>query len=75
MKVLFGRSKNVAYRMTSLLPGRLGAGKRNNKEKQNYVFEHLDHIEYRTIACSDEDEAKRIERELKVAQATYEFST
>ena len=74
-KVLFGSGNHVAFRMTSLLPKPLGAGTRDNKFKRNYVHEYLDHIEYRTIACRDEDEARELERDLKVKQDSYQFPT
>lgn len=45
--VLFGKGKNVAYRMSSL--HKLGSGKRDNKEKVNYVNNNIDGIIYRTI--------------------------
>ena len=62
--VLFGTGKNVAFRMTSLLPPPLGEGTRKNEEKRLYVLNHLNDIEYRTLAI-DISEAKEIERRLK----------
>lgn len=47
--ILFGSSKNVAHRMTSLLPGY--GSNRNNNKKQEHVKKHITDIEYRTIAC------------------------
>ncbi len=72
-KVLFGRGRNVAYRMTSLLPKSWGAGTRHNYQKRDYVFEHLDRTEYRTIACTCEDEAKQLEVRLKAKRESYRF--
>ena len=43
--VLFGRSKNLAWRMSSLLPRPHGAGSRRNEEKKKYVLTHLADIE------------------------------
>lgn len=63
--ILFGTSKNVAYRMTSLLPKPLGAGGRSNAEKREYVLAHLGDIEYRTCAIATSKEAKVCEDELK----------
>jgi hypothetical protein len=63
--VLFGTSKNVVYRMTSLLSKPLGAGTRNNNVKRAYVLEHLEDIEYRTTAIATSQEAKECERVLK----------
>ena len=62
--VLFGTGKNVAFRMTSLLPTPLGEGTRKNEEKRLYVLNHLKDIEYRTLAI-DIIKAKEIEREMK----------
>ena len=64
-RVLCGSGKNVALRMTSLLPKPLGQGTRNNAEKREYVLKHLSHIEYRTVSCKDSDEAKKLEAELR----------
>ena len=72
--ILFGSSKNVAYRMSSLLARPLGAGHRSNTDKQDYVWTHLADIEYRTIACATEIEAKEREERLK-AEGGYRFAT
>jgi hypothetical protein len=56
--VCFGSAKNVAYRMSSLLPEPLGAGTRHNTAKRQYVMQHLAEIEYRTRALSTEAEAR-----------------
>lgn len=73
-KVLFGKGKNVAYRMSSLLPASLGAGRRDNKDKREFVLKHLSSIEYRTITFATEKEAKKFERKLK-AGGGYVFPT
>lgn len=65
--VLFGRSKHVAYRMSSLLPS--GGGGRKNEEKQEYVAKHLKDIQYRTIALSSENEARSFEAFVKKQEA------
>src|SRR4030042_2286776 len=62
--ILFGESKNVAYRMTSLLPILLGQGRRRNEAKKKYILKNIQMMEYRTIACNKED-ALRIQSELK----------
>ena len=73
-RVLFGRSKNVAKRMSSLLPrAYYGAGGRNNESKKRYVFDHLSVVEYRTLACSDEEMAKQEEKVLKARREDYIF--
>jgi len=73
-KVLFGVSKNVAARMTSLLPKRLGTGTRKNSAKQEYVLQHIGLIKYRTIACADRHEAANVEREL-ATRGPYLFNS
>ena len=71
--VLFGRGKNVAYRMSSLLPD--GSGARNNETKREYVASNLCNIEYRTKACKNEVEAKLEERKLRDIKEKYIFPT
>ena len=71
--ILFGKGKNLAYRMSSLLPAPLGAGTRNNEEKRNYVKEHLEEIEYRTLATNLE-KASEIESEFKQLKI-HKFNT
>lgn len=68
--VLFGRGKNVAARMTSLIPD--GQGTRNNQDKKDYVRLHLDDIEYRTIPFSTENEAIEFEKYVRERER-YEF--
>lgn len=63
--ILFGSSKHTAYRMSSLLPKPDGCGTRNNIKKQEYLRNHLDSIEYRTISFTTIDEAKSFENKLK----------
>ena len=63
--VLFGKGKNTAYRMTSLLPEPLGQGNRNNNSKRKYVIENIQDIEYRTVACTTEDEMCVLEEQIK----------
>jgi hypothetical protein len=63
--VLFGSGKNVACRMSSLLPAPLGQGVRKNNEKREYVLQTLRHIEYHTKACKSVEEAKGEENHLK----------
>lgn len=63
--VLFGTGKNLAYRMSSLLPEPFGAGIRKNRDKPNYVLDNIQDIEYRTISFIDNDEAKQFEQYIK----------
>lgn len=71
--VLYGTSKSLAYRMASLLPALPGAGIRMNKDKQNYVLNNLQDIEYRTMSFIDND-AKGFESYIK-KEETYLFNT
>jgi excinuclease UvrABC nuclease subunit len=73
--ILFGKGKNVASRMSSLLPKPLGAGTRNNSKKQIYVLRQLGTIEYRTLGCATEGEAKLQEQEIKNKRNGYKFPT
>jgi len=59
--------------MTSLLPEKLGCGKRNNIGKRTYVLENLGSIEYRTLACASGDEAKTEELKLQFEKNKYKF--
>ena len=72
--VLFGRSKNLAWRMSSLLPRPHGAGSRRNEEKKKYVLTHLADIEYRTKACGSDVLAAREEQDLRMTNS-YIFPT
>ncbi|WP_083860256.1 hypothetical protein [Cupriavidus sp. BIS7] len=73
--VLFGTGKNVAYRMSSLLPEPFGAGHRSNSAKRDYVLANLGSIEYRTLACATAEGAKEQERRLKNGSNSYRFPT
>ena len=72
--VCCGKSKNVAYRMSSLLPEPVGAGTRYNKDKPRYGADHLAAVEYRTVATETEQEAAAVEREIR-AHGKYLFPT
>ena len=63
--VLFGESKNVAFRMSSLLPFPVGKGTRKNPKKRDYVIKNIGDIEYRTLACITKEQALEIQRELR----------
>lgn len=65
--VLFGRSKHVACRMSSLLLS--GCGTRENEEKKNYVTTNLHNIEYRTMPLHDEKEIKEMESYIKTKES------
>jgi hypothetical protein len=73
--VLFGRGKNTASRMGSLVPGPLGSGTRNNSAKKGYVLENIGIIEYRTLACSSPEEAVPEEGKLRKNKRDYLFPT
>ena len=72
--VLYGTSKNLAYRITSLLPAPLGAGTRDNEDKPNYILNNIQDIEYRTISFIDNINAKQFESFVKFAEE-YIFNT
>ena len=72
--ILCGYSKNVANRMSSILPASLGTGARKNFHKKQYVLNHLAEIEYRTMACPDKDVALAAEKQLRSGK-TYRFPT
>ena len=59
--IFFGRGGSISNRMASLFPELPGVQNRNNYDKIDYVHHHIDELEYRTIACTDEAETKTIE--------------
>lgn len=63
--VLFGESEHLAKRMSSLLPRPHGDGTRKAVDKREYVWDNIDNIEYRTVACETKEEARKIQAELK----------
>ncbi len=63
--ILCGHSKNLAMRMSSILPAPLGTGTRKNCDKRQYVLNHLGEVEYRTMACTDKQAALIAERQLR----------
>ena len=71
--ILFGIGRNLAGRMPSLLPEPLGAGTRNNAGKREFLLQHLDKLEYRTMACQSKERAAAIERALP--KMSYRFPT
>ena len=72
--VLVGRGRNVAYRMSSLLPPGVGAGTRNNSKKWEFVGANLPDLDYRTLACVNLAEAIKCERKMLTTNA-YVFQT
>lgn len=67
--VLFGHARNVARRMSSLLPHSAGGGgHRSNTRKRRYVKAHLTEIEYRTCACDDVKQARALESRVRHAE-------
>ena len=71
--VLYGSSRNVAHRVSSLLPKEWGCGGRKNHSKQEYVLQNLGTIEYRTVACADVDQAREEEKKLSAKEPNYLF--
>jgi hypothetical protein len=67
-----GASRNVAARMSSLLPAPLGTGGRKNATLRETVGANLHRIEYRTIACATRTDAFKLEAEM-IAATRYEF--
>ncbi len=72
--ILFGSGKNLAYRMTSLLPEPLGRGTRNNINKRKYILDNIQNIEYRTFAILEEVKMKEFENKIK-EQGNHIFNT
>ena len=56
--ILFGKSKHVALRMSSLLPTPLGSGTRTNEDKRQYVLSNIMDIEYQTLALPNSELAE-----------------
>jgi len=69
---LFGKSRNVAKRMSSLLCRPLSSGTRHNSPTREYVLKQLPNIDYRTKGCAKERVAKAAERKLRAANE-YRF--
>ncbi len=68
--ILFGKSRNVASRMCSLLTREHGGtGTRKNAKKREFGATHLADLEYRTIAFATGKEADDCEQELKASTA------
>ena len=64
--VYCGEGKNVAQRMTSLLPADAGgSGTRNNARLRQYLHDNLADIEYRTKAFTNKVAAKSKESKLQ----------
>lgn len=72
--ILFGKGTHLAERMSSILPAPFGCGTRNNMEKRNYVFDHLDEIEYRSVSFLDKREMKNCEDVLRTLRV-HKFNT
>ena len=63
--ILFGTGGHLAYRMSSLLPKPYGEGTRGNTKKREYVWKHINEVEYRTIAFASKIKAKSYESFVK----------
>lgn len=72
--LLFGCGRNVALRMTSLLPEPWGCGRRNNTAKRQAVL-NLGQVEYRTLACDSRGAAAAEETRMRARKAEYRFPT
>lgn len=73
--ILYGSGGNCASQMSSLLPKPLGCGHRSNSGKRQHVLTNLSEVDYRTVACENVAEAKRIEAALRTRRADYLFQT
>ena len=73
--VLFGCGRNVAQRMSSLLPEPWGCGRRNNTRKRQAVFDNLGVVEYQTLACDSRGAAAAEEAKVRARKAEYQFPT
>lgn len=73
--LLYGRGKNVASRMSSLLPAPSGCGGRMNKHKRKAVSESLGKVEYRTLACKDGATAWAEEMKMRQRKNDHVFKT
>jgi hypothetical protein len=51
--------------MSSLLPALHGQGTRTKEKKRKYVFKNIQYIEYRTVACCNEEEMYDLEKYIK----------
>lgn len=71
--VLFGIGKRCQQRMKSLYPAPFGTGTRNNKEKRDYILQHWENLEYRTLGVETRSQAKLIEDGIK-AQRNHIFN-
>jgi hypothetical protein len=71
-RLLFGQSGHVASRMTSLVTGR--AGGRKNQDKSRAVRRNLGRVKYRTKPCMNTKDAIEIERYMK-KHFEYEYTT
>ena len=67
--ILHGAAAHTARRITSLLPHPYGIGSGDNSKRLKYVLDHIDDVEYRTVAFSSSREAQIFERDLP-----YKFS-
>jgi hypothetical protein len=72
--ILFGIGKYCQKRMKSLYPAPFGAGKRNNKQKREYVLENWKELEYRTMETGSRLGAKEVEDIIK-AEKNHLFNT
>jgi hypothetical protein len=62
--IYVGESDHTACRMSSLIPGPLGTGGRNNLKLRKYIFEHIEDVHYRTLACENKPIANQIQVEM-----------
>jgi hypothetical protein len=73
--LLLGCGRNVAERMSSLLPKPWGCGRQSNDRKRQVVFDNLGVVEYRTLACDSRGAAAAEEAKMRARKAEYMFGT
>jgi hypothetical protein len=72
--IYVGSGGHVAQRMTSLLPTPHGAGTRDNEELRDFILANLATVDYRTAACSNLAQARKLERDRRTS-GKYLFPT
>ena len=73
--LLLGCGRNVAERMSSLLPKPWGCGPQSNDRKRQVVFDNLGVVEYWTLACDSRGAAAAEEAKMRARKAEYMFGT
>ena len=72
--IQFGIGTKCQNRMKSFFPKPFGTGNRNNMKKREFIWEHWEHLEYRTWETDSIEEARQIENTIK-AENNHLFNT